>query len=112
LESEQKTHFDVGAIRFFTDILILKILKKEPYTSANSITNSFYQKFNLAISSDEVHSVLDSLEKQGIIKRSNDGEKRVYLLSRQGKKIYTTFCSNQNNIRFQSVFQKAEGESF
>lgn len=85
-------------IRNFTDLLILKHLRKYPLVSGYEILTSLRQKFDIPFSPGTIYSVVYSLERHGFIKGNGTEIGRAYELTVAGGKLIDA-VKTQKRIR-------------
>ena len=74
-------------IRNFTDLLILKHLRKYPLVSGYEILTFLRQKFDIPFSPGTIYNVIYSLERHGFIKGNGNEIGREYELTTEGGKL-------------------------
>jgi DNA-binding PadR family transcriptional regulator len=114
LNSEHEVRLEFKLIHDFMDTIILRILTEESYISGNELIKYFHQEFNLMISQGTVYSALCSLERQGLIRGSFIGWRRIYKLLKQGGEFFDELCAarRHNNAVFLSIFPILQSQGF
>lgn len=87
------------AIKKFMDTLILAELRKVPTLSGYDFIAFIHKKFHILMSSGTVYSVLYSLERDGLIKGMQTGQKRVYNLTDKGEETVKTLLKAYEKIQ-------------
>jgi DNA-binding PadR family transcriptional regulator len=100
------TDLDIRLVRNFSDILILRLVKKNDCASGYSLIRYFHQKFHVLVSSGTVYSKLYWLERQGFLEGVFDGRRRVYRLTKPGEEYLNRICMTEqrNHAAFVSIF--------
>jgi DNA-binding PadR family transcriptional regulator len=96
LESQILKDLHGRTVKNFTDILIMKSLRKESPLSGYELIMLFHEKFHLLLSSGTVYSKLYSMERDGLIKGEWNGRKRVYQLTEKGKETIDFILKSRN----------------
>jgi DNA-binding PadR family transcriptional regulator len=86
LKKEILTELRKRTIKKFLDVFIMAQLRKEP-KGAYDIIAAVHEKFYVIISSGTVYSVIYSMERDGLVRSSYVGKRKVYMLTEKGEKI-------------------------
>ena len=85
-------------IKNFMDIIILTELRNRPM-SGYDVISFIHNKFRLLVSSGTVHSLLCSLETNGLITGTWNERKRVYKHTEKGMKTIETILTANDQIK-------------
>lgn len=85
-------------IKSFMDILILAELENRPMSGYATIA-FIHNKFGVLVSAGTVYSLLRSLERDEMIKAWIDKSKRIYTLTKKGKKTINAIRNANNEIQ-------------
>jgi DNA-binding PadR family transcriptional regulator len=79
-------NFRKRTVKNFMDLLILSEASKEPISGCGVISK-ISQSFGFLVSSGTVYSTLYSMEREGLVKASWAGRKRVYRITEEGEEF-------------------------
>jgi len=85
-------------IRNFLDILILSMLRDNPYITGYNVITFIRKKYGVLISTGAAYSTLYSMERRGLIRGTLKGKKRFYSISPKGKEFIRVITDNSNII--------------
>lgn len=85
-------------VKSFMDILILAELENRPMSGYDAIA-LIHNKFDVLVSSGTVYSLLRSLERDELIKAWIDKRKRIYTLTKKGKKVIKAIRNANDEIQ-------------
>jgi len=98
LESEQIINqMNQRITKSFLDVMILLELRKETMND-NDIIAHIQNKFHITVEQESVHSTLNSLERNELIKSREAQEKRIYALTEKGEETVKTVLSLRDKI--------------
>ena len=77
-------------IKNFSDILIMKYLKKHPLSSGYQILKHLHTTYNVLFSPGTIYHQIYLLERSSILKSEGDENGRIYCLTLEGQKTFDT----------------------
>jgi len=81
------------------DLLILSHLKDNSPMSGYDVIKYLHRKFHILPSSGKVYSLLYSLERQRLVRGTENNRKRVYKLTQQGEEFLREIQRTRNSIK-------------
>ena len=83
----------------FMDLIILSILRNNGLPMGGyDIIRILHREFSFLLNPGTVYSHIYSMERKGLLKSTENGRKRVYSLTREGKKYIETLLANREHI--------------
>ncbi|HSV48970.1 MAG TPA: helix-turn-helix transcriptional regulator, partial [Candidatus Acidoferrales bacterium] len=80
MKQNRSNDLKVRVIKNFTDILMLKYLKRNSRSSGYQILRSLHEKHSILFSPGTIYNEIYSLERKGFIASEGDETSRVYSL--------------------------------
>jgi DNA-binding PadR family transcriptional regulator len=97
MESEILGKMNDRIVQGFLDLVILLEMRNRPLDSFDVI-NFAQRRFNISLTSSAVHSHLNSLEKDGLVKAETASGKKIYTLTDRGKETVSVLPCIRDKI--------------
>jgi len=96
-------------VKRFMDLIVLEELDGGSSMSGYDCVDLIRNKFHVSVSSGKVYSLLNSMERDGLIEGKHIKRRRVYIITGKGKETIETILKANN--RFQSLIRSIFEES-
>jgi len=95
-------------VKRFMDLIVLAELDKGRSISGHDCVDLIHNKFHVSVSSGKVYSLLNSMERDGLIESKHVKRRRVYTITDKGKETIETILKVNNGFQnvIRSIFEE------